>query len=102
MSATIIPFPSRVVAQAASLAYCCDIVPAKRRGFAHVDACVPMDLTVEFVNMVNSHCGEDSGAFCDIMQPEPRGMALIDACVPETLAEEFRAIVAAASYPTAA
>jgi hypothetical protein len=98
MSATIIPFPTKVAAPVAPLAYCCDILPAKKRGFVHVDACVPMGLTVEFMNLVDG----ESGAAFDISQPEPRGMVLIDACVPEHLAEEFRAIVAGARYPTAA
>jgi hypothetical protein len=94
MSATIIPFPSKVAAPTTS--YCCDIEPAAKGGFAYVDACVPAELAFKFMALF-VHCEDRAGMSLDMTQPESRGMMLIDACIPSTVAEEFRAIVAAAA-----
>lgn len=95
MSATILQFVPRTSAPVAPIGYSCDISSSEKRGFSYVDACVPMGLTVEFMNLVTLYCENEEVAF-DMLQPEPQGLVLIDACVPEKVAAKFRAIVAAA------
>jgi hypothetical protein len=97
MSATVIPFPSKVASQAASLRYSCDIIKSEKRGFADVDACVPPGLAKKFVNLI-AHCDEATFNFSQV--EEHRGLVLIDACVPAKIAADFR--VAVANFPTAA
>jgi hypothetical protein len=94
MSATVIPFPSKVASQAAQMPYCCDIIESEKCGFAHVDACVPPPLAAKLMNLI-AHC-EEEVAF-NFSQTESGGMILIDACVPEKIAADFRV-----HFPTAA
>jgi hypothetical protein len=98
MSATIIPFPSKVASQTESLPYSCDIIKSEKRGFADVDACVPPGLAAKLMNMV-APC-VDEVAFRHWSQGEPGGMVLLDVCVPEKIAADFRVIVA--NFQTAA
>lgn len=92
----IIPFPSKIVAPITPATYSCDVDLAAQGGFSHVDACVPAQLALQFLALVN-RCKDHAGMSLDMTQPMPRGMLLIDACVPSSVAEEFQAIVAAAA-----
>lgn len=92
----IIPFPSKIAAPITPATYCCDVDLAAKGGFSHVDACVPAQLVLQFLALVN-RCEDRADVSLDMTQPMSRGMLLIDACVPSSVAEEFQAIVAAAA-----
>jgi hypothetical protein len=92
----IIPFPSKIVTPITPAIYSCDIDLAAKGGFSHIDACVPAELALQFLALVN-RCEDCAGVSLDVTQPKSRGMMLIDACVPSSVAEEFQAIVAAAA-----
>lgn len=105
MSATIIPFPTQLLARR-SAKYSIDVLPVDQRGFVILDACVPAALANGLMQLLSSYQDKpiarvlggvpayDLPAFYfEMNQPSVAGSALVEACVPEQLARDFLALV---------
>ena len=107
MSATIIAFPNTQPLTLRTPDRTVDVLPVDRRGFVILDACVPLSIAVEFMNLLVCYQDKpvarirggvppyDRPAFdFQMTQPDPVGYVLIDACVPEQIAHEFLTLAA--------
>jgi hypothetical protein len=115
MSAVIIAFPTKQPLGNRSTKYCIDVSPVDKRGFVILDACVPLSLANDLMNLLGSYRDKpvapvrrgvpayDRPTFhFEMSETGAAGLVLIDACVPEQLAREFFAIAQAETTPGAA
>jgi hypothetical protein len=116
MSATILIFPTKQLALAnPSTGYSIDVSPVDKRGFVVLDACVPLSLTLELINLFDKYrerdiapvrggvlaSGREAYSF-EMTQPEAAGLVLVDAYVPERLAREFASLAESRQIPASA